>query len=162
MFSVGEIIDIAIQIEENGESFYRKALEKSDDPVFKELLRWLADEELRHRQCFLEMRSSMRAASSDLLSEQVSGALLQSAVGDHAFSLEEADFSSIPDEGDLIETAMGFERDSIMFYQMIQSLVTDPVILGHTERIVEEERKHTELLQKRLKMRSIPTHETLS
>ena len=152
MFSVGEIIDIAIQIEENGESFYRKALENTLDPAFKELLQWLADEELRHRECFLKMRASMRAASEDRLTEQVSGALLQSAVGDHAFSLEEADFSSIRNESDLIETAMGFERDSIMFYEMIQSLVTDPVILGHADRIIEEEEKHTELLQNRQKM----------
>jgi rubrerythrin len=153
MFTVGEILDIAIQIEENGESFYRQALEKVHDHAFRKLLLWLADEELRHRQCFLGMRTSLRAASEDLLTEQINGALLQSAVGEHAFSLEEADFGSIRDESDLIETALGFERDSIMFYEMVQTLVTDPEILGHADRIIEEERKHTQLLKERRMIR---------
>jgi hypothetical protein len=99
------------------------------------------------------MRTSLRAASEDLLTEQINGALLQSAVGEHAFSLEEADFGSIRDESDLIETALGFERDSIMFYEMVQTLVTDPEILGHADRIIEEERKHTQLLKERRMIR---------
>lgn len=149
MFTVGEIIDIAIQIEENGESFYRQALKHTFDPTLESLLQWLADEELRHREYFLRMRASMSTGAEDRLAEQVSGAILQNAVGEHAFSLEEVDFSSIKDEGMLIETALGFERDSIMFYEMIQSFVSDPVILGHADEIIEEERKHTELLRER-------------
>ena len=156
MFTLGEIIDIAIQIEENGESFYRRALEIIRDPALENLLQWLAEEELRHRECFLNMKASMSTGSNDRLAEQVSGAILQSAVGDHAFSLEEVDFNSIEDEAMLIETAMGFEQDSIMFYEMIQSFVSDPMILAHANRIIEEERKHTELLQERQRTRQEP------
>lgn len=156
MFSIGEIIDIAIQIEKNGESFYRKARENAADPGLKELLQWLADQELRHKESFLKMRASMSTKTDDPLIEQISGANLQAAVGRHAFSLEETDFSSLHDEKELLETALGFELDSIMFYEMILSLLADPVILGHAERIVEEERNHVELLRERQKSRKKP------
>lgn len=152
MFSLGEVIDIAVQIEENGESFYRSALEKGPDSALENLLRWLADEELRHRKCFLHMRSALKASAEDRLKEQLSGTILQSAVGEHAFSLDEADLSSLTDEIGLIETALGFERDSILFYEMIQSFVKDPLILDQTNEIIEEERRHVELLEKRLEL----------
>ena len=151
MFSIHEIINIAIQIEENGESFYRQALEIPSDTELEALLQWLADEELRHRECFLKMRADFKRETGDGLLDHLSGTILQAAIGDHAFSLEEVDFSSIAKESELIETALGFERDSITFYELVQSLVEDPMILAHLDKIIKEEQNHVRLLQEHQK-----------
>ena len=48
MFSLKDIIDIAVQIEQNGERVYRNAAGKIEDPSLRSLLQWLADEETQH------------------------------------------------------------------------------------------------------------------
>ena len=46
MFSIREIFDLAMRIEENGEKFYRAALEEISSQPMKSLMEWLADQEL--------------------------------------------------------------------------------------------------------------------
>jgi hypothetical protein len=51
MFSIREIIDIAIKIEKNGESFYREAMEKISNPALKPVLHsGLKSSKIRQRQ----------------------------------------------------------------------------------------------------------------
>jgi rubrerythrin len=149
MFSSVEIFGLAIQIEENGELFYRRALTAVDDPTAKEMLGWLADEETRHREFFLAMRASAVAGRGEAWFDQLNGTILQSFVGDHAFSLDEIDFESLPDERALLEIAVELERDSIAFYDILRSFVTDPEILQQIEQISHEEHRHLEVLRGR-------------
>lgn len=79
----------------------------------------------------------------------MSGFILQDAVSDHAFSLEEVDFSSISDEDELLKIAIGFEQDSIAFYEIMESFVSDAETLKHVQRIQDEERRHIALLEDR-------------
>jgi len=51
---------------------------------------------------------------------------------------------------ELLETAIGFERDSIMFYEMVESFVDDPEVISHVKSITDEERKHIALLEERI------------
>jgi len=55
IFDVTEIYQFAVQIEENGEKFYRAMVEKFDDPKVKKLFGFLAVEEVRHEKIFKEM-----------------------------------------------------------------------------------------------------------
>ncbi len=50
IFDVTEIYQFAVQIEENGEKFYRAMVEKFDDPKVKKLFGFLAVEEVRHEK----------------------------------------------------------------------------------------------------------------
>ncbi|MEJ2730861.1 MAG: ferritin family protein [Deltaproteobacteria bacterium] len=45
---MNEILDMAIQLEKNGESVYRNAVDKVKDPDLVSLLKWMADEEALH------------------------------------------------------------------------------------------------------------------
>ena len=45
MFTINEILNMAIQIEKNGEAVYRKSIEQISDPKLVSLLEWMADEE---------------------------------------------------------------------------------------------------------------------
>ncbi len=151
MFSAREIFDLAIQIEENGEHFYRKALPGLSDPSFREMLLWFANEEAAHRDCFISMKQSAPSNRSDEWAAQVSGAMLKSSLQDHLFSLDEVELESIPDLAALVATALELEQDSVMFYEIIASFVTEPEILGQVTAIIAEEQKHIEALKERQK-----------
>jgi rubrerythrin len=55
MFLIGDIIELAIQIEKNAEQVYRNALKKISDPKFVSILQWLADEEFEHARWFRQL-----------------------------------------------------------------------------------------------------------
>lgn len=150
MFTAGEVIGIAIQIEENGERFYRKAIAAADKAEMQELLRWLADEEARHGKFFLEMKDSIVQQSGDDWAVEMGELLLQSMVKDRTFSLEEVQFDAITTEAQLIEVGLELERDSIQFYEILLSFIEDPEAARHVHAILEEERRHVAFLQERL------------
>jgi rubrerythrin len=57
MFTLTDIIELAVQIEKNGESTYRRAQQATSDPFLADLLGRLADEELEHQRWFTELKS---------------------------------------------------------------------------------------------------------
>ena len=149
MFSASEIFDLAVQIEENGEQFYRKALVRLSDQSLREMLLWVANEEAAHRDCFLVMKQLAPGNSSNKWAEQVSGAMLKSSLQDHLFSLDEVDLDAIPDLHALLETALVLEQDSVMFYEIIVSFVTEPDTVNQLKAIIAEEEKHIAALKER-------------
>jgi len=149
MFSASEIFDLAVQIEENGEHFYRKALARLPDQSLREMLLWIANEEAAHRDRFLVMKQLAPGNSSDQWAEQVSGAMLKSSLQDHLFSLDEVDLEVIPDIHALLEAALVLEQDSVMFYEIIASFVTEPGTVNQLKAIIAEEEKHIEALKER-------------
>ena len=60
MFTASELFDLAVQVEENGERFYRYALGRVKRDALKNLLGWLADQELQHMSAFLEIKETHR------------------------------------------------------------------------------------------------------
>jgi rubrerythrin len=149
MFSSSEIFDLAVQIEENGEHFYRESLARQSDQSFAEMLLWIANEEAAHRDCFLAMRRAVPVNSSEEWAEQVSGALMKSSLQDHLFSLDEVDLGVVPDVHSLLETALVLEQDSVMFYEIIASFVADPDTVNQLKAIIAEEEKHIAVLKER-------------
>lgn len=151
MFSITEVFDIAIQLEENGERLYRMASEQVADESLRTMLNWLADEEDRHRARFVEMKRGTKAfATSVQWADEASGAILQSVIGDHAFSLDDLDPATLGNETELMRLAIEFEEDGILFYEMIRSFVSEPSALLHLDAILAEERQHVDLFKRRL------------
>ena len=54
-FKAGEILRVAVRIEENGERLYRHAAGLADDRKLKDLFAFLASEEAKHKKTFAEM-----------------------------------------------------------------------------------------------------------
>jgi len=146
MFSAKEIFDLAVKIEENGERFYRNALTGISDTRLRDLFGWLADEEVKHREWFMKNREKLPAEKSGLSLQEEESAILASIVGDQTFSLDEADLSEFHHSEDLIALAQEFEKDTILFFEMIRSAVSDPETLKHLDEIIEEEHRHIQLL----------------
>lgn len=146
MFSTREIIDVAIKIEINGENYYRQATLKVTDPSLQSLLLFLADEEHEHARRFESFKQRIEDSAEDRKLAELSGTMLQSVVGNQKFSLDDADLSQVDSTEKLIGIAIEFEKDSILFYEMLQSFIEDPHTLRQLEEIIAEENRHIEML----------------
>ncbi len=149
VFTAHEIFDLAIQVEENGERFYRLALTGSQREPLRELLQWLADEEAKHRDIFRQLQESLSDEDSGPVPAE-HGMDLRAAMGRHAFSLDEAEIGSMEDERELLQSAIDFESDSILFYEFIASLITGARALSSIQEIRGREIDHKRLLMERL------------
>ena len=138
---------MAIQIERNGEQFYRDALKKVSDASLISLLEWLANEEVKHREWFTQKKETVKTRSEYLQVEKMGSALLQNILGDQSFSLKEADLSKIDRVDALLKLAVEFEKDSILFYEMVGTFMDDEDTTGHLNEIIAEENRHIQLLQ---------------
>ncbi|MEJ2655880.1 MAG: ferritin family protein [Desulfobacterales bacterium] len=150
MFSLKDIIDIAVQIEQNGERVYRNAAKKIKDPSLKSLMQWLADEETRHERWFQALKGAMPETGEYPEQEEMGRALLRDAVGSKSFALENADFSSMEKIEELLRLAIEFEQDTMLFYKMLQPLIEGQRTLEQLHVIIQEEENHAARLKEML------------
>jgi rubrerythrin len=147
MFSIREIIDMAIQLEKNAETFYRAALAKMPTPSLEPVLVCLADEEREHAEWFERLKRVVEQAEASGERGEISGAALRGLVGDQKFSLAEVDLSEIDGPQALIELAVEHEKDTILFYQMLQSFIESPETTKELDEIIAQEDHHIKLLK---------------
>lgn len=146
MFTSKDVLDLAVQIEKNGEKIYRGAFQEVTDPQIKSLLQRLADDEARHVDRFSEFKKRTGDALGDPKLEEMGRSILLGILGDQSFSLKEADFSGLERIKDLFKVAIEFEKDTVIFYQMIQTMIEDDETAADLNKIIEEEKRHIELL----------------
>lgn len=147
MFTPGEVLDIAIKIEKNGESVYRNAVQKMTNPRLAAALEWMADEEAQHAQWFTELKSIVMRRSKDVFKEEMDSGSLQNLIGEQSFSLKEVDFIKVHQLNDLFEIFIEFENDGILFYEMLMPFIKDDETLETLKQIIAEEKKHIENLR---------------
>ena len=63
IFSIRDVFDIAVKIEERGEKFYRETAKVISKAEVKELFEKLADEEVAHKKIFRQMAQKIGAVS---------------------------------------------------------------------------------------------------
>ncbi len=155
-FNADEIYAMAEQIERNGAGFYRKAAEGTPDEGAKEMLLGLAAMEDEHEQTFAQMKADLarhdRAeATFDPMGE---GALyLQAMVEGKIFDLtvKPADqLSGAESLPDILTTAIGLEKDSILFYITMKGMVPGDGGKARIDDIIQQEVGHVVLLSKQL------------
>jgi len=147
MFTIKEILDMAIRIEKNGEAVYRKAMEKLSNKTLVSLLEWMADEEVNHAKWFFDLEKEIETPSKNPFMEDMNQELLSDIIGDQSFSLKEVDFSQVAQIRDLIDIFIEFEKDSILFYEMLQMLIQEEDTITQLKTIITEEYNHIEQLQ---------------
>ena len=142
LFSITEILDIAIRIELNGESVYRNATRHVSDATLASALHQLADDEHRHAGWFRELQKSAASRADNPFAEQIARELFDDMMGQWSFLLDETDFSQIQSLTALTRIAIEFERDTILFYEMIATFVEDDATREELQSIIAEEQNH--------------------
>lgn len=160
MFTLKEIYDLGIQIEKNGEKFYREALKKPWSAPMASMLRMLADEEVAHVEFFARRKEKLDVKAEDPEMEAMGREMLREVLGDQVFSLKEADMSKIETLEQLRRVAIEFEQDTIVFYEMIRSFAADKETQDQLDAIIEEEKRHITLFETfNASERVFPIHE---
>ena len=147
MFSIREILDLAIQLEKNGESVYRDAVDKVNRPGLVSLLIWMADEEASHMRWFSEVKKKFEMHSINPFMEEMGRQVFGGILGDKSFSHKEVDFSRVDRLDDLIGIFIEFEKDTILFYETLIPFIEDEDTLENITKIIAEENNHIKKLQ---------------
>jgi rubrerythrin len=147
MFLVEDIVALAIQIEQNAEKAYREAANNTSTPSLASLLKWLAEEEVTHAKRLSELKSTKKETVVDPQVMALGKSLLKGVLGNQTFSLKDADLAKMGQAQGVLEAAIEFERDTVLFYEMLRSFVEEKENLALLNTIIEEEESHIELLQ---------------
>lgn len=155
-FNANEILEMAVEIEQNGEKFYRKAADLQSDAEVRNYLLELADMETEHQRVFSGMRDALRKsdAPSDF-DPYDEGALYLDAVadahgGEGTLSVIDSLTPGMTLES-ILSTAVEMEKKSILFYLGLRSMVPSETDLGHVDRIINEEKSHIVTLTAKLR-----------
>jgi len=150
MFTAQDILDIAIKLEKNGEKTYRDARLHISGDALKTLLAWIAQEEHNHARWFTELKNRLTRGEDHHLMAEFSRALVEDVIQGQAFSLEDVDFETIDSPDKMLRTFIGFEDDTIAFYEVLKTFIDETAIAAQLEQIILEEKKHMAMFQEML------------
>ncbi len=143
VFRAAELLDMAVRIERQGLEFYETCLVYAEHPQVREALEFMAKEEGRHVEVFTRMKTGLEHYE---LPESYPGemqAYVDSFVKDKVFLAPEDGPKTLPlsDTVQVIDTAIGFEQRSILFYSAMKQVVreSDRDVI---ERVIVEEHSH--------------------
>ncbi|PIE65655.1 MAG: hypothetical protein CSA26_02800 [Desulfobacterales bacterium] len=142
MFTLTDIKNVAIQIEKNGEKTYREAAEKAADPAISKVLHRMADDEKRHAAWLAAIPVTKETTEEQRELEAAGKTILQEMVRDKTFSLDAEKLADSADLKELFSQSLGFEEDTILFYEMLSSFIEDEEAQKKFALILEEEKSH--------------------
>ena len=146
MFSIQEILDLAIRLEKNGESVYRNAAAKLSRSDLVSLLVWMADEEVKHALWFAELKRKYESKTINPFMEEMGREIFTDMLGEKSFSHRDVDFSKMDQPDDLVSVFIEFEQDTILFYETLKPFIEDNDTLNNLEKIIAEENNHITML----------------
>jgi rubrerythrin len=135
-----DIFEFAIKMEMDGQHYYENLAAQSRDASIKNVMKMLAEDEVKHRQAIEKIRLSTCGMAETKILERARNVFEQMR-----------EFGGIPeltgDEESLYRHAMDLENASHAFYLDRADQVARPEQRELFERLAEEEQKHYHLLQ---------------
>jgi len=152
-FTAAEALEMAMEIEKNGEAFYNAVAAKSFDPDAKALFEDLAVQEQGHYKAFQKMLKDVSPAPVlpvDIYDEYQTyvQAALDNALfagPDKALALAE----QAEDKEAALRAALGFEKDTLLFFYDVRDMVGEKDQETISD-IIREEKKHVRRLARML------------
>jgi rubrerythrin len=143
VFDVGEVMQFAIRIEENGEEFYRHVAKRAAEQNVRSVFTYLADAEVVHKRTFSHMVSQVRTYEPVESYPGEYFAYLRAFVDGVLFNEDEmnAQMGEVVDAVSAVDFGIRKELQSIQYYEEMKKFVPKP---QHDvlERVINEERKH--------------------
>ena len=155
-FNADEIFEIAEQIERNADRFYRRAAQNTDDSDLRKKLLDLAAMENVHEKIFAAMRSDLSGQEREPTVPEPWGeaALYLRGIADgHVFDVRKdpvAWLTGKETKEDILKAAIGYEKDSIVFYLGIKEMVPRELGKDKIDSILKEEMGHVAVLSEEL------------
>lgn len=143
LLSSGEVVQFAVQIEENGYHFYHSFAQKLQAEAEKEIFNYLADEEAKHIKTFKKMLKNIETFEPPTSYPDEYFAYLQAYADNLIFTKDnlEKETAKIKTSKDAANFGIRRELDSILYYQEIKSFVPEKE-RDIIDDVISEERKH--------------------
>jgi rubrerythrin len=137
-----DVYDYAMQMEKDGESYYRSAALRVNHKGLRSILTMLADSEVAHYYLFKQMKDDEKVSLKDsTILADVKNVFQQIA--------ESKDFSLIElSTVELYKTAQDIEQKSIKLYEEQASRAGEGQIKEAFLKVADEEKKHYLILEK--------------
>ena len=156
-FNASEVFEIAEEIERNGSKLYRQAAANSSDKKTKQMLLNMATMEDGHLKIFEEMRKQLSGQEKEwaIFDPDNQSALYLQAMADargyegKISPTKELTGNETP--GEIFEIALNSEKESVVFYFGLRSLVSVRAGRDKVEAIIKEELGHITTLINKLK-----------
>lgn len=149
IFSAADVVLAAQQIEIRGEIFYTRLTETAATPELKKMFTFLASEEARHREIFRKLSARLDQVEIPAWAgEDEYVQYLKYLLDSHTlFQLGDVQqvrqYTGTTQEA--LSTAMGFEKDTIMFFLEMSQFVPASE-RTYIQTCIDEERSHLRLL----------------
>jgi rubrerythrin len=144
-FTIQEIVEIAIEIEKNGEVFYRMLSESSNTATVRDLFKSLSEAEKKHKAKFEEILKSVGGYQiSEIYYVDEYMGYMKAIADEQVFKkdLSAIDVAkSVKSSKEAIELAIDFEKDSIIFLHEMQDII-DEGEKDTVTKLLNEERDH--------------------
>jgi rubrerythrin len=144
-----EMLASALEMEEKGKAFYKKAVNSCQNPQCKEIFSALAEEEVVHSsrikqihdtltsgQCWTRDWESIKGSHKEL------GALFQDLAAKEKTKIK-AETSDL----EAVDIGLDFELASVKFYQDHRAKATDPIEAAFLDQMIREEGEHLRALK---------------
>jgi len=147
-FNADEVFEMGMDIEKNGEAYYRKAAELAKEAAVKAVFHDLMRQEQQHYVTFKGLREKLPPRTSlptvaDPESEEY--LYLDALVKSRLFnSVHEAESlaAKAANAVEALRAALTFEKDTVLFFQMMKGKVDERLGKSEINRIIEEEHSH--------------------
>lgn len=148
IFAGSEIVEIGIQIEKNGYDFYTTLIDKVKSPKAAEVFKFLAGEEEKHIAVFAGILDSVQKYEP---AESYPGeyfAYMSALASEYVFTQKDKGkdiAKKIKSDNEAIDLGIGFEKDSIIFYEGMKKVVPEYDIKV-VDKLIEQEQHHLKML----------------
>ena len=156
-FNANEVFEMAEEIERNGAKFYRKAAQNTSDNQTKQMLLDMADMEDGHLAIFQEMREQLNGQEKGWIvfdPDNQSALYLQTMADARGYEgkiTPSKELTGSETSKEILETALNSEKESVVFYFGLKSLVPPKAGRDKVEEIIIEELSHITTLLNKLK-----------
>jgi rubrerythrin len=147
-FNADEVFEMGMDIEQNGEAYYRKAVELTEDPDVKKIFEELMVAEQAHYETFKKLRENLPAKDTTPIvsdPEDQSYLYLDALVKSRLFnSVREAEevVSKATGPIEALQGALTFEKDTILFFTEMKGRTREDLGKTEIDRLIAEEREH--------------------
>jgi rubrerythrin len=138
-FSVEDLLSLAAEMEQKGYDFYTEVIEKSPERRVKNEIRFLREEEARHKVVFLDMLKKKGKSPSAKLSGALSEILQREIIAPLA-ALHAS--KKIASNSDALNFGVALERKSIDFYKALAALPGASALAADIAAVIAEEEGH--------------------
>lgn len=147
-FAASEVVELGIQIEKNGRDFYNAVCRKSKNQQAGEVFKFLAGEEEKHIAIFSSLLEKVQEYEPPQIYTDEYIAYMNALASEYVFTQKDKGLEiakGIKTDEQAVEIGIGFEKDSIIFYEGMKKAVPE-YSLGIVNELIRQEELHLKKL----------------